>query len=143
MAPSRSIHETKFIAAPASTIFDLLSDPRQHALFDGSDSVTSVRRAPKRLALGSTFSMNMKMGLGYVTNNRVVEFEENKRIAWHHFARFVWRYQLDEVEGGTNVTESFHFNQPWNFVIMALHFPERNRVAIHATLERLEKVATA
>jgi hypothetical protein len=110
---------------------------------DGSGSVTSVKDAPERLALGSTFSMHMKMGLGYVTRNRVVEFEENRRIAWHHFALFVWRYDLEEVGGGTSVTESFNYDKPWAFAIIAMGFLERNRAAMEATLERLESIVTS
>jgi len=102
-----------------------------------------VKRAPTRLALGSTFSMQMKMGIGYVTRNRVVEFEENRRIAWHHFALFIWRYELEDVEGGTLVTESFNYDRPWAFVIIALKFPERNRAAMEATLSRLETAVTS
>jgi hypothetical protein len=85
----------------------------------------------------------MKTGLGYVTRNRVVEFEENRRIAWHHFAMFVWRYELEEVEGGTKVTETFNYDKPWAFAIIAMGFPERNRSAMEGTLERLESVVTS
>jgi uncharacterized protein YndB with AHSA1/START domain len=131
------------MAAPPATIFDLLADPRKHSLFDGSGTVTGVKDAPVRLALGSTFSMDMKMKLGYVTRNRVVVFEENRSIAWHHVARFIWRYDLEEVEGGTNVTESFDYNRPWGFAIEWFKFPDRNRVAMDATLERLEAIVTA
>jgi uncharacterized protein YndB with AHSA1/START domain len=131
------------IHAPASRIFDLLADPRQHVRLDGSGSVSSVKNAPDRLALGSTFSMRMKTGLGYVTRNRVVEFEENRRIAWHHFAMFVWRYELEEVEGGTKVTETFNYDKPWAFAIIAMGFPERNRSAMEGTLERFESVVTS
>jgi uncharacterized protein YndB with AHSA1/START domain len=143
MSSSRSISVSRVIHAPASRIFDLLADPRQHVRLDGSGSVSSVKDAPERLALGSTFSMHMKMGLGYVTRNRVVEFEENRRIAWHHFALFVWRYELEEVEGGTKVTESFNYDKPWAFVIIAMGFPERNRTAMQGTLERLESIVTS
>jgi uncharacterized protein YndB with AHSA1/START domain len=143
MSSSRSISVSRVIHAPASRIFDLLADPRQHVRLDGSGSVSSVKDAPERLALGSTFSMHMKMGLGYVTRNRVVEFEENRRIAWHHFALFVWRYELEEVEGGTKVTESFNYDKPWAFAIIAMGFPERNRTAMEGTLERLELVVTS
>jgi hypothetical protein len=131
------------MAASPSTIFNLLADPRQHVLFDGSGTVTGVKHAPQRLALGSTFSMDMKMKLGYVTRNHVVVFDENRVIAWHHFARFIWRYDLDEVEGGTNVTESFDYNRPWGFAIEWFNFPQRNRVAMDATLKRLEAIVTA
>lgn len=143
MSSSRSVSVSRLIHAPASRIFDLLADPRQHVLLDGSGSVTSVKDAPTRLALGSTFSMHMKRGAGYVTRNRVVEFEENRRIAWHHFAMFIWRYELNEVDGGTMVTESFNYDRPWAFVIIALGFPEKNRVAMEATLQRLEVAVTS
>jgi uncharacterized protein YndB with AHSA1/START domain len=143
MSSSRSISVSRLIHAPASRIFELLADPRQHVLLDGSGSVSSVKRAPERLALGSTFSMHMKMGLGYVTRNRVVDFEENRSIAWHHFAPFIWRYDLEEVDGGTRVTESFNYERPWAFAIIALGFPERNRRGMEGTLERLEAAVTA
>jgi uncharacterized protein YndB with AHSA1/START domain len=143
MSSPRSISVSKLIHAPASRIFDLLADPRQHVLLDGSGSVSSVKSAPKRLALGSTFSMHMKMGLGYVTRNRVVEFEENRRIAWHHFALFIWRYDLKEVDDGTVVTESFNYDRPWAFVIIAMGFPEKNRAAMEATLQRLEAAVSS
>ena len=143
MSSSRSISVSRVIKAPASRIFDLLADPRQHVRLDGSGSVSSVKDAPERLALGSTFSMHMKMGLGYVTRNRVVEFEEDRRIAWHHFSLFVWRYELEEVEGGTKVTESFNYDKPWAFAIVAMGFPERNRTAMEGTLQRLESVVTS
>ena len=78
--------------------------------------MTRCRTRPVSLTLGSTFSMHMKMGLGYVTRNRVVEFNENRFIAWHHFALFVWRYDLEAVDGGTMVTESFDYDRPWAFV---------------------------
>jgi hypothetical protein len=131
------------MAASPATIFDLLADPRKHSFFDGSGTVTGVKDAPVRLALGSTFSMDMKMKLGYVTRNRVVVFEENRSIAWHHFARFIWRYDLEEVEGGTNVTESFDYDRPWGFAIEWFNFPDRNRIAMEATLRRLEAIVTA
>ena len=143
MSSSRSISVTKLIHAPASRIFALLADPRQHVRLDGSGSVSSVKKAPERLALGATFSMHMKMGLGYVTRNRVVVFEENRAIAWHHLALFEWRYDLEEVDGGTLVTESFDYDRPWAFSIIALGFPERNRRAMEGTLERLEAAVTS
>jgi uncharacterized protein YndB with AHSA1/START domain len=143
MSATRSISVSRLIHATPTVIFDLLADPHQHARLDGSTSVASVRKSPARLALGSTFSMHMKMGLGYVTRNRVVEFQENRRIAWHHFAMFIWRYDLEEVDGGTLVTESFDYDRPWAFVIIAMGFPERNRAAMQATLERIETIVTS
>jgi uncharacterized protein YndB with AHSA1/START domain len=142
VSSSRSISVSRLIHAPPSRIFDLLADPRQHVRLDGSGSVSSVKRSPERLALGASFSMHMKMGFDYVTRNRVVEFEENRTIAWHHFSLFVWRYDLEEVDGATMVTESFDYDRPWAFAIIALGFPERNRRGMEQTLERLEAAVT-
>jgi uncharacterized protein YndB with AHSA1/START domain len=138
-----SVSATRTIPAPASAIFDLLADPRQHVRLDGSGSVTEVIAAPNRLSRGAVFSMRMRIGATYATRNVVSVFEENRAIAWHHFAHFTWRYDLEEVSGGTKVTESFTYNNPLGLVIMVLGFPERNRRAMVATLERLETAVTS
>jgi hypothetical protein len=143
MTKTRSVSATRVIAAPASRIFDLLADPRQHVLLDGSGTVGDVRRSPDRLFLGARFSMKMKIGATYTTSNVVVAFEEDRCIAWHHIAQFVWRYDLVEVVGGTQVTESFNYDKPWAFAIMVLGYPERNRLSMVKTLERLERAVTS
>jgi len=143
MDATRSISVSRLIPAPASRIFDLLANPREHVKLDGSGSVMGVKKAPERLYLGAKFSMQMKMGVGYSTNNKVVAFDEGRTIAWHHVARFVWRYDLEEVEGGTLVTESFNYDKPWAFTIITTGFPEKNRAAMTATLERLDKAVTS
>ena len=142
MSSSRSISVSRVIHAPASRIFDLLADPRQHVRLDGSGSVSSVKDAPARLALGSTFSMHMKMGLGYVTRNRVVEFEENRRIAWHHFALFVWRYELEEVEGGTKVTETWDISEEGLRFILRYIAVGGTKKAMEKSLETLDGLVT-
>jgi uncharacterized protein YndB with AHSA1/START domain len=139
----RSISVSRVINASPAVIFDLLADPSQHPRLDGSSTVRRVRHAPERLFLGATFSMDMKAGLHYFTRNKVVAFEEFKCIAWHHFAQFVWRYDLEEVPGGTKVTESFDYDRPWAFAIILLGFPEKNRVSMERTLERLEAIVTS
>ncbi len=81
--------------------------------------------------------MNMKWGVGYFTTNTVSAFEENRLIAWHHFARFVWCYELVEESGATTVTESFDYSVPWGVLLGPMGIVERNRAAITASLERL------
>ncbi len=142
MNAKRTVSATRFIAVPPPAIFDLLADPRQHSRFDGSGSVVKVRKGPDRLFLGAKFSMNMKIGFGYFVTNLVVAFEENTCIAWHHFSQFIWRYDLEEVPGGTRVTESFNYDKPWAFTVQLTHKNESNRRAMEATLERIEKIVT-
>jgi len=143
MARRRCVSATRTIAAPASAIFDLLADPRRHATFDGSNSLRELKSGLERLFVGSTFAMNMKIGLPYFTRNVVVNFVEDTSIAWHLFVHCVWRNDLEEVPGATRVTESFTYDNPAGLVVMALGFPERNRRSMAATLERLERLVTS
>jgi uncharacterized protein YndB with AHSA1/START domain len=141
---TRRVSATRTIEAPAATIFALLADPRQHVRLDGSGALSQLKSSPDRLFLGATFAMHMKdFGVPYVTHNLVVDFVENKSIAWHHFSKFVWRYDLDEVNGVTTVTESFDYSPPWGVFIIPLGFPKRNEAAMHTTLQRLDEAVTS
>jgi hypothetical protein len=98
-----------------------------------------VVSGPNRLALGDRFGMRMRVGLPYQTKNTVVEFEPERRIAWHHFARAIWRYDLTAVEDGTLVTESFDYGgSPFARGMELVGYPARNANAIAATLRRLQ-----
>jgi hypothetical protein len=65
---------------------------------------------PEPLRLGTKFGMNMKIGVPYLITNTVVEYEQDRLIAWRHWGRHRWRYELEPVEGGTEVTESFDWS---------------------------------
>ena len=129
----------RFVAAEPQAIFDLLADPSQHATIDGSGSVrSSAPDAPRRLTLGSKFSMSMKLGLPYKITNEVVEFDEPSLIAWQHMGKHIWRYRLRPVEGGTEVTEEFDFRPARSATALKLTgTPKRNAKSIEATLDRL------
>src|SRR3954454_8910692 len=111
----------RFIPAPPEKIFDLLADPDRHHDIDGSGTVVKTQTGAQRLQLGSKFGMSMKMGIGYSMESTVIEFDEDRRIAWQTrppnkvaaiFAGGrVWRYVLEPVEGGTRVTESWDITQ--------------------------------
>jgi len=136
----------RVIHAPASAIFDLLADPTGHETIDGSGSVKGVRGESKRLGLGDSFRVEMRIGLPYVSSNRVIEFEENRRIAWQQtLGRQIWRYELTPVEGGgaTLVRETFdgsrYLGRP---VLGVLGVIPKHRVNMARTLDRLEELLT-
>lgn len=137
--PAKVVSESRFVTATAQQIFDLLADPTQHGLIDGSGSIQKANAsAPARLSLGAKFGMDMKIGLPYKITNEVVEFDEPTLIAWRHFGGHIWRYQLEAVEGGTNVTEQFDWNQSKSQLMMrVMNYPTKNRKSIVATLDRL------
>lgn len=130
------------IHAPASRIFDILADPSKHSELDGSGTVRGAVGNPPRLCEGARFSMAMRMGLPYRVTNEVVEFEEGRRIAWRHFGGHVWRYDLEPVEGGTRVTETFDGRTSKAPLVLALMGVEkRHPAAMEATLARLDDLA--
>ena len=137
--PTKVVSRSTFVPAPAQLIFDLLADPRRHGEIDGSGSIQSAQLdAPERLSLNATFGMKMKIGLPYKITNTVVEFEETKTIAWRHFGGHIWRYILEPVDGGTNVTEQFDWNKSKSPLILKLrNSPQENGKSIEKTLENL------
>ena len=137
------VSESRVIAADPQAIFDIVADPAMHPVMDGSGTVRSSQSsAPERLALGTTFGMEMKLGAPYKITNEVVEFEEGRRIAWRHFNGHVWRYLFEPVDGGTKVTEQWDARRVWNkLALRVARFPSRNRAGIVATLEKLDRLA--
>jgi len=136
---SRSIE----IDAPPSAVFDLLADPRRHPDFDGSGTVRSTISGPSRLSLGARFGVAMRIRLPYRISNTVVEFEEDRRIAWRHFGRHRWRYELEPTgAGGTRVTETFDWSTSLGpALIDRTTFPAMNARSIEQTLPRLKELA--
>ncbi len=112
---------SKVIDAPPATLFAVVSDASRHPEIDGSGALVKLKDgATHQLALGSTFGMSMKMGVPYSMSNKVIEFEHDRRIAWQTvlsgpLGRFIggriWRYEFEEVEGGTKVTESWDISR--------------------------------
>jgi hypothetical protein len=146
MAKVRAVSRSRVVNASPDAIFDVLSDPSTHPEIDGSGTVKATQPGvPTRLALGSTFGMSMKMGAPYKIENTVMEFEENRLIAWRHFGGHRWRYELEPVDGGTKVTETFDWSTSKSpFMIELMQAPKRNAKAIEKTLERLaERFASA
>ncbi len=141
---SRQVSASTVVEAPASTVFSILADPRQHERIDGSGSVTGSVSGPARLELGAEFGMQMKLGARYKITNRVVEFEDDRLIAWRHLGAHRWRYELAPVDGGTRVTETWDASRyplPAYLLLRAAGFPARNKRGIEATLVRLAEVA--
>lgn len=139
MTKRRSVSRTRVISADSAAVFALLADPSKHALIDGSGTVKGARPGvPERLSMGATFGMNMKIGTPYRIENTVVEFEENALIAWRHFGGHRWRYELEAVDGGTRVTETFDWSTSKGPLLLELAgVPKRNTKAIEKTLDRL------
>jgi uncharacterized protein YndB with AHSA1/START domain len=117
MTDNRDVESVeRVIPAPPEAIFALLADPSRHREIDGSGSVHDPKGTPHRVKLGDTFGMAMKRVVPYSTTNTVIEFDDNRRIAWRTCSTSfignvlggpIWRYELEPVDGGTRVRESW------------------------------------
>lgn len=142
----------RLIPAPAAAIFDLLADPSRHPQIDGSGTVIAPTSAgSRRLGLGDTFGMSMKLGVPYSTRNVVVEFEPDRLIAWQTLAAApldkvvtgrVWRYELEPVEGGTIVRETWDISReaPLSRPVVRRMMAASTRENMARTLERIASV---
>lgn len=143
---TRKVSASRVIEADRQAIFDVLADPAQHPVIDGSGTVTGVHpNGPERLEKGARFGMSMRVGVPYKILNTVVEFDEGRLIAWRHFHGHRWRYELQDTtteEGrpATLVTETFDWSRAATKVWLDLSsYPRRNLDGIEKTLVRLDE----
>ncbi len=142
----------RLIPAPPEAIFPYLADAKRHREIDGSGTVRGAKGDPEPLRLGSKFGMSMKLGVPYSMVSTVVEFEENRRIAWQthgptalgkYVGGRIWRYELEPTDGGTLVRETWDITQEspiskFSTTRMA-GTTERN---MEKTLARIEELVT-
>ena len=143
----------RVIAAPPEVIFRYLADVSQHPLIDGSGTVKEARDVPTQLGLGSTFGMRMKLGVPYSMVSTVIEFEDGRRIAWQSRpkgipGRFtggrIWRYELEPVDGGTRVRETWDVSQDHQRRLLKLGpLPGQTKENMDKTLARIAELVSS
>ncbi|MGD0312145.1 MAG: dimethyladenosine transferase [Acidimicrobiales bacterium] len=145
----------RLICASPAAIFDVLADPSKHSLIDGSGMLQGSKgMGSERLALGSTFGMAMKLGVRYSTVSTVVEFEENRLIAWQTgpkgrvgewVAGRIWRYELESRGEATLVRESWDITTDHQRALLKLGdiWSGKTRRDMELTLARLDTVVTS
>lgn len=149
-ATSDTVSVERVIAAPASAIFALLVDPARHREIDGSGTVRDPKTPPQTLTLGSRFGMSMRYGIPYSMVSTVIELEPDRRIAWQtrgpgRIGRLgggrIWRYELEPVDGGTLVRETWDISQEAALTKpMVRPVAEKTRRSMAATLDRIAAI---
>jgi len=144
MSP-KQVSVSRIIGATPEQIFRVVADASLHHVIDGSGTVRGTTGKAEPLQLGSRFSMRMKLGVPYVIGSTVVEFEQDRRIAWAHLGKHRWRYELeplDPAEDGTprtKVTETFDWSTSvLPKAIELAGYPKRHVPNMERTLERLD-----
>jgi len=140
---ARRTTASRRIAATPDAIFGILTDVSKHPLIDGSGTVQAGPSATETLTMGSQFGMSMRFKfLPYKIGSTVVEFEQDRLIAWHHLGRHRWRYELEPIETGTLVTETFDWSTSIAPKAIELAgYPKSHLASIERTLERLADLA--
>jgi uncharacterized protein YndB with AHSA1/START domain len=155
--PRDAVSVERTIAAPPEKIFALLSDPNRHRDIDGSGSVREANEGSTKLALGSEFGMAMKLaGVPYSMVSEVIEYDEDKRIAWQtrpspswqrpYFGGRMWRYELEPSTSGTRVRETWDISQekgPVKHLLRIERSRAHTRHAMEKTLENIERLTAS
>jgi uncharacterized protein YndB with AHSA1/START domain len=133
-----SVAATGTVPAPPAAVFDLLRRPANHAVLSGDGSVRQAVTGDEVLVDGSTFRMKMKVGVPYRVSSRVVEFEQDRLIAWSHFGGHRWRWELTPADGGTVVTETFDMSTAkFPPALRLVGYPKRHRDNVRASVANL------
>jgi uncharacterized protein YndB with AHSA1/START domain len=161
-AKLNTVSVTKTIEAPAERVFAILADPATHHVLDGSGMLRPGVEAAAVSGVGSVFVMAMhndEMG-EYEMANHVVEYEQDRRIAWQpvlasasrpedveeigNSAHQVWGYELAPAgPGATEVTEFFDCSQSPEWLRNAVQGGERWRESMVATLDNLQQLVAS
>ena len=143
----------RVIHAPAGEIFALIADAGRHSSFDGSGTLNHSTQPSAPLTKGSTFGMAMRgrpetLFLPYRTTNTVVEFEQDRLIAWKTTAfggligGRIWRYELSPTEdGGTLVRETWDVSKERvRAMVTAGSLPKQTEDGMRTTLDRIAEL---
>ncbi|MBN9612635.1 MAG: SRPBCC family protein [Actinobacteria bacterium] len=132
---TRIVSAERVIAAPAAEVFELIADPSQQPRWDGNDNLSEAAPGQRVHAVGDVFVMALTTQ-GAVRENHIVEFEEGRRIAWlpapvgERPPGHLWRWELEEVEGGTLVRHTYDWTE--------LNDPSRMERARQTTAQSLQ-----
>ncbi|WIM87943.1 SRPBCC family protein [Candidatus Mycobacterium wuenschmannii] len=141
----RVISASREIAAGADGIFELIADPAQQPRWDGNDNLANTEAGQRVRAVDDMFTMTLTNGR--VRENRVVEFDEGRRIAWNPSEvgqpppGHLWRWELEPLDDGrTRVTHTYD----WTRLTDAKRLPHARAMTpdhLRASLDRLAELA--
>lgn len=148
------------IDAAASTLFEILAQPQNHPMVDGSGMLRAATSQMVLSQVGDVFTMAMyndEMG-DYEMANHVVEYEPDRRIVWEPVllaasrsqdadaigepASHRWGFELSPTgPATTRVTEIYDCSRSPAWLRKAVKDGERWRESMSRTLEKLQALA--
>lgn len=144
---SRIVTASREIAASADRIFALIADPIEQPRWDGNDNLKAAAPGQRVRAVGDVFTM--RLSLGSIRENHVVEFVEGRRIAWRPAEPgqtppgHQWAWKLEPM--GPSLTLVTH-TYDWTELTDEERFPRARATTaerLQASLVRLAALAEA
>ncbi len=112
----RVVTARREIAASAGRIFELIADPAQQPRWDGNDNLAYAAGDQRVRAVGDVFVTTLTTGAD--RENHVVEFVEQRRIAWRPAEPgrqppgHLWAWELEPLgESRTQVTHTYDWTE--------------------------------
>src|SRR6476659_702595 len=155
------VSATRRIAASASDIFGIVTDPAKHVEIDGSHMLVAAQDARPLRAVGDSFVVNMDrdalgdLPLGkYTVRNVVTRMDPDRVLEWSVGGvasaplGHVYGYELTPAGAGeTEVTlycdwSCFNWEAVPEAMRSQVRFPVVPKMALITTLEKLGQIAT-
>lgn len=138
-------------ASSAPALFALLADPRRHVQMDASGMLQAAADATVIDHVEQVFSMAMHYpSLGdYITDNRVVDFEPDRRLTWATGRRgqppagVRWGWQLTPLnDAQTRIVHTYDWSRVTDPAVLArVSFPRVSPDQLQASVDRLIALA--
>ena len=102
IAEAQIVSASREVRASPSRIFELIADPARQPEWDGNDNLAHAAAGQRVHSIGDVFVMSLTNG--GVRENHVVEFEEDRIIAWKPAEPgkeppgHLWRWELRPVD---------------------------------------------
>jgi len=113
---TRVVSTTREVSAGAAQIFELIADPAEQPRWDGNDNLAEAAPGQRVRAVGDVFLMTLSGG--NIRENRIVEYEEGRRIAWRPSEPggrppgHLWRWELEPIDASrTKVTHTYDWTE--------------------------------
>jgi uncharacterized protein YndB with AHSA1/START domain len=144
-AESRIVSSERVVDAAPEVIFELIADPAAQPRWDGNDNLRQAPEGQRVHAVGDVFVMHLTRG--GTRENRIVEFEEGRRIAWRpnvpgkNPPGHLWRWELEpKADNKTLVRHTYD----WSELTDRSRFPRARKTTsewLMASIDRLAELA--
>jgi len=97
----------RVVEAAPEQVFALIADPAAQPRWDGNDNLAAAADGQRVRGVGDVFITMLTRG--QVRENHVVEFEEDRRIAWRPAEPgtappgHLWRWEIEPLDGSRSL----------------------------------------